>query len=343
MNNCLTANQTIQPYSFDYDSAFQINFGLITRDQQQKIKQAKIVICGMFGGGAAAIMLARSGFARFTLIDHNCYSIYDMNRDAGCYNDTLGQYKVEVIAGQIKRINPQAEVSTVTKKVTLQEIRAYIQESDIYLAQSDDIAFSCHSLLIAQTLNRYGITFMPSGMTAYVEAYPPGRRKVVDPAALFGAPDKLTCQQLYYFLRNPLNRCGRRWHITEGKWRIDWFIRWKDRKNIEAQLCPNVWLAAGLACTEIIKYVTQKWKLVEVPDMWHSRTADNNCRTGKFRRRSWWFERIIFRIFKIEFMGLGNTYRKYTARRFKNEISGMLEQEKESKPVRLPFMWKYLI
>jgi hypothetical protein len=42
-------------------------------------------------------------------------------------------------------------------------------------------------------------------------------------------------------------------------------------------------------------------------------------------------------------MGLGNTYRKYTARRFKNEISGMLEQEKESKPVRLPFMWKYLI
>ena len=343
MNNSQKSQEISPSESFDYNSAFQINYGILSPDEQQKIKHAKILICGMFGGGTAAIMLARSGFTRFTLIDHLTYSIDDMNRDAGCYHDTLGQHKVEVIAEQIKRINPQAEVTKVVKQVTLEEIRSYIQDNDIYMSQSDDIAFSCCSLIIAQELNRYGITFMPSGMTAYVEAYPPGKKKVVDPAALFGAPEKMTYRQLYYFLRNPLNRCGRRWHITEGKWRIDWFLRWKDRKNIETQLCPNAWIGAGLACTEIIKYVIEKWTMVEVPDMWHIRTADNNCRVGRFRRRSWWFEKIILKVFNIEFMGIGNNYRKFTARRFKNEITAMLKQENEGQPVDYPFLWKYLI
>ncbi len=332
-----------QNVDFGYNTAFYINSGLVTSCQQERLKQARITIHGMFAGGAIAIMLARSGIGNFTLIDHRRYSLGDINRDAGCYADALGLLKAEVIAGQIKRINPGASVRAVTQRLNLEETRQYIKGCDVYFAQSKDIAFSCHALIIAQELGVFGITFMPSGMTGYVEAYPPGMKKVVDPAALFGAPAGMGYKKLYHFLRNPLNRCGRRWHITEGKWRIDWFVRWRDRKVPEAQLCPNLWLGAGLASMEALKYITRTWPVVKVPKMWHLVPAENRIKAEKFRRRSWWFEKIIYRVFNIGFWGIGKKYQKYTARRLFNELEHMQKQENQGIEVKPPFMWRHLI
>jgi len=53
---------------FDYNSAFQINRGILTLKDQEKIREAKVTIMGMFAGGTIAIILARAGFSNFTLI-----------------------------------------------------------------------------------------------------------------------------------------------------------------------------------------------------------------------------------------------------------------------------------
>jgi hypothetical protein len=157
---------------------------------------------------------------------------------------------------------------------------------------------------------------------------------LVDPTDLFGSPKNLSYRELYYFLRNPLTRCGRRWHVTEGKWRIDWFNRWRSRKVIEAQLCPNVWLGASLACLEAIKYVT---------GMWHLQTADNKVKVEKFRRRSWLFGKFIYWTFSIRPFDFGRRYRKYTAKRLMRELDNMQRQENEGREVKPPFMWRHLI
>jgi hypothetical protein len=184
---------------------------------------------------------------------------------------------------------------------------------------------------------------MPSGMTGYVEVYPPGMKKVIDPAAMFGSPKNLSYRGLYHFLRNPLNRCGRRWHITEGRWHIDWFCDWRDGKVIEAQLCPNVWLGASLACMEIIKFITGRWKQVRVPKMWHLLTAANKIKIEVYRRRSWLFEKFIYWTFSIELFDFGRRYRRFTTRRLLRELVGMRKQELEGRPVKPPFMWRHLI
>jgi hypothetical protein len=289
-----------------------------------------------------AIMLARSGVGKFILIDHNIYSLSDMNRDAGCYLDTLGKYKVEVIKEQILKINPTAKIETVTQTVDLEAISPYIEQCDVFLAQSENLALSVHSIMIAQDKKKLAVAFMPSGMTGYVEMYPPELKKRIDPAVLFGSPAGLSYRQLYYFLRNPLNRCGRRWHITEGKWNITWFQKWRKEQAEEAQICPNLWLGASLACTEIIKQVTGKWERVSVPRMWHLLTADSRVRVGKYRRRSWWFEKFIYWTFSIEWLGIGRKYHKYTAKRLMRELDYIERQEKDGKKVKLPFIWHWI-
>ena len=140
-----------------------------------------------------------------------------------------------------------------------------------------------------------------------------------------------------------LNRCGRRWHVTEGKWRVDWFIKWRDRQVIEAQFCPSVWLGASLACLEAIKYLTDKWKVAQAPEMWHLVTAENRVKVERFRRRSWFFGKWIYRAFNIKWLDIGRNYRKYTSRRLMRELDEMQKQEKEGKEVRPPFMWRHLI
>jgi hypothetical protein len=180
-------------------------------------------------------------------------------------------------------------------------------------------------------------------MTGYVEVFPPDLKNVADPAVLFGSPSKLSYRQLHRFLRNPLNRCGRRWHITEGRWHIDWFCDWRDAKVIEPQLCPNVWMGASLASMEVIKFLTGRWKQVKVPKMWHLLTAVNKVKVEVYRRRSWFFGKFIYWTFSIEWAGFGIRYRRYTTRRLLRELADMEKQEIEGKQVKPPFMWKHLI
>jgi hypothetical protein len=328
--------------NFDYDAAFSINYGLLSPEDQYKLRKTTVTVIGMSAGGVMAVMLSRAGVEKFILIDHDKYQMSDMNRDIGCFMDTLGEYKADIIKLQILRINPEAKVEIVTKKITLDELNPYLDRCDVFLSQCDDLAFSVHSVLLAQSKRKLVVTFMPSGMTGYIEIYPPDLNRVIDPAVLFGSPANLSYRQLYYFLRNPLNRCGRRWHITEGKWRIDWFEKWRDGKAEEAQLCPNIWLGAALACTEVIKYVTDKWQKVKVPKMWHVMTVDNCIKVEKYRRRSWWFEKFIFWTFSIELLSIGRKYHKYTARRLMRELGYMAKQEADGKEIKPPLIWRLI-
>ncbi len=327
---------------FSYDAAFGINSGILSPAEQEKLRQARVLVMGMSAGGVIAVMLARTGVTRFTLIDHSRYALPDINRDAGCYMDNIGEFKAEVIKSQLLRINPQADVRAVTQKLVLEDLVKYLDECDVFFAQSDDIAMSVHAIMLAQQKQKMAITVMPSGMTAYVEVFPPGQKRVIDPAALFGSPTGLSYRALRSFLRNPLNRCGRRWHITEGKWRLDWFKKWRDGKEIEAQLCPALWLGASLAVMEAVKYITGRWQQVAAPRMWHPVTAQNRVGVERFRRRSWLFERFIYWSFGISWLGIGRKYQRYTAGRLRRELDYMERQEKAGRKIKLPLIWHWI-
>ena len=73
-----------------------------------------MTIVGVGGaGGVMAIALARSGIANFNLVDFDVYSLSNLNRQIGCFMDTLGKYKSEVVKSEILRINPEAKVNAI--------------------------------------------------------------------------------------------------------------------------------------------------------------------------------------------------------------------------------------
>ncbi|MDO4867671.1 MAG: tRNA threonylcarbamoyladenosine dehydratase [Clostridia bacterium] len=72
---------------------------------------ARVAVFGVGGvGGYVCEALARSGVGALELIDDDRVSLSNLNRQIIATEDTLGQYKVDVMKARILSINPKAEV-----------------------------------------------------------------------------------------------------------------------------------------------------------------------------------------------------------------------------------------
>lgn len=90
---------------------------LLDINQMQKIKQANILLIGVGGvGGAVAHMLVRAGITNLTIMDFDTVSQSNINRQFVAFQSTIGKYKVDVLASQLKDINPDINLTTLNQK-----------------------------------------------------------------------------------------------------------------------------------------------------------------------------------------------------------------------------------
>lgn len=86
---------------------------LLGEDGLRKLKQAKVAIFGIGGVGSFATeALARGGVGHLTLIDGDCVSLTNINRQLIATQKTVGQFKTEVMKERIHDILPQTTVET---------------------------------------------------------------------------------------------------------------------------------------------------------------------------------------------------------------------------------------
>lgn len=77
----------------------------------ETLASKRVAVFGVGGvGGYAVEALARAGVGAFLLVDSDCVSRSNLNRQIIALQSTIGQPKVEVMAARIKDINPDAEV-----------------------------------------------------------------------------------------------------------------------------------------------------------------------------------------------------------------------------------------
>lgn len=77
------------------------------------LQQAHVIIFGVGGvGGYTAEALARAGVGKLTLVDADCVSNSNRNRQILALTSTIGKPKVEVAAARILDINPDCTVQT---------------------------------------------------------------------------------------------------------------------------------------------------------------------------------------------------------------------------------------
>ena len=79
----------------------------LSRHEQLRLFRSRVAIIGCGGlGGRTAELLARLGVGHLILTDPDNFSESNLNRQIFCTLQTLGANKVEVLASELKQINP---------------------------------------------------------------------------------------------------------------------------------------------------------------------------------------------------------------------------------------------
>lgn len=138
---------------FDYLEAFSRNIGLLTQDEQSKIRSFTIAIPGMGGvGGSHLISCVRHGFEKFKIADLDVFELKNLNRQYGANLDTLGKPKTEVMKNEALRINPLCSIETFDMGINTDNISFFLKDVNFVIDALDAFAIEERRLLINTAL-----------------------------------------------------------------------------------------------------------------------------------------------------------------------------------------------
>ncbi len=93
------------------DERFEREALLLGEDAVARLAASRVALFGVGGVGSyAAEALARAGVGELVLIDSDCVSRSNINRQLCALESTVGRPKVEVIAARLRDINPKIKV-----------------------------------------------------------------------------------------------------------------------------------------------------------------------------------------------------------------------------------------
>jgi molybdopterin/thiamine biosynthesis adenylyltransferase len=134
-----TASGKDKHMSFSYAEMTTRNLGFVDAAGQEKLRNARIFVCGTGGmGGAAVLALARAGIGKLILADIDTFEISNLNRQVFAFTDTVDRHKAEVTAETIKKINPELEI-TVYKDDWPEHVIESVRAADVVLNGTDDL------------------------------------------------------------------------------------------------------------------------------------------------------------------------------------------------------------
>ena len=103
---------------------------LLGAEAMTRIKQKRVILFGVGGVGSwCAESLVRSGIGHLTIVDSDCVSVTNINRQLMATTQPVGQVKVEALRERLLTINPKAQI-TALRKVFTQETAAEFQLDD---------------------------------------------------------------------------------------------------------------------------------------------------------------------------------------------------------------------
>ncbi len=279
--------------SFDYKKLFERNFGIFTVEEQERIRNANILIIGCGGiGGVITISLARSGCENFTIYEFDTYQSSNINRQICCSKETIGKNKAAVTKESILGINPAAKVKIIENKLLPEQIHSVIKEEkwDVVVPAADHWPLSVAMLDACVDFGVPAIMSYPAGAFGRVCSFMPGGLFASECLTM---PYRATYDELKVFMENSENRSILYYYRALGGWTQEWFEGFCQGNLPHPQIAPVVWITGSLASLEIIKIVTGRWKPIAAPRYWH--ITPNGARIAKFSLGRRLLSRIIRR------------------------------------------------
>jgi molybdopterin/thiamine biosynthesis adenylyltransferase len=164
-----------EPDAF-YQTAFQRNIGLLSLEEQKKLRESKVAIVGVGGvGGFHLLNLVRLGVGKFSIADLETFETPNIQRQCGAFINTLGQNKAEAMAKMAREINPHIEIQTFPQGINSQNIEQFLDGADIFLDGIDFFAIEERRLAFRKAREKgiYAITAGPLGFGSALLIFSP--------------------------------------------------------------------------------------------------------------------------------------------------------------------------
>jgi sulfur-carrier protein adenylyltransferase/sulfurtransferase len=123
-----------------YEASFQRNFGVISREEQEKLRKARVTVVGAGGvGGITLIQLARMGVGSIHVLDKDVFEASNINRQMLSSISRLGKPKAAVAEEMLHDINPSISVRCSTEFVTGENAPTLLADADVIVDATDNL------------------------------------------------------------------------------------------------------------------------------------------------------------------------------------------------------------
>ena len=279
------------PHPFRYEQAFAANVGLLTSEEQARLRRATVAIPGLGGvGGAHLLTLARLGIERFTIADSDTYELRNVNRQVGATVYTLGQSKTAVMAEMARAINPNLSIRTFPDGIHAGNIDGFLSSCDVVVDGLDFFRIDVRRLLFqrARAHRLPVVTCGPMGFGAALLVFTPegpsfdeflaidDRMSEVEQVARFAVGLAPAALHVPYLDRTSVSL--------------------KEHRGPSSVVAVN--LCAGIAATEILNLLLQRRKPLAVPRYAQFDAYRRRYRTGTL----WWGNRHPWQQIKLWYL-----------------------------------------
>jgi molybdopterin/thiamine biosynthesis adenylyltransferase len=278
---------------YDYDEAFSRNIGLLSVEEQARVRGARVAVAGLGGvGGNHVLALARIGFGSFSLADLDRFELANMNRQAGASVDTLGRRKVEVTAEIVRAINPGADLRLFPRGIAEENIGDFLDGAVAAVDGIDFFNMDARRLLFREARARgiHALTSAPVGFGATLHVFSPTGMSF---DRYFDVHDGMSLPaQLIQFVLGLAPERAHRSYFPPGA--VDF------EKRRAPSLAPGCLLASVLVATAIANLVVKKRPPKIVPyfsqfdplvQMYKTGYLRGGNRNPKQRAKRWWILR----------------------------------------------------
>lgn len=245
---------------YDYGTAFRRNLGFLSREEQERLRTARVAVAGLGGtGGAQVHALARLGIGRFHLADPDTFELVNFNRQIGATIQTIGRRKTEVMAELVASINPEAQVRLFESGISPDNVSEFLDGVDVVVDSLDFYCFKERFLLYRNARERdiWVLTSPPLGFGFTLLIFDP----------------KGMSFEEYFDFKEGLDELELSLSLLVGIAPRPWLMRYlaKDGLDPAAHQLPSVgaapFMIAGVIATEVMNLLTGKRPTLSVPEV----------------------------------------------------------------------------
>ncbi|KAG2374718.1 hypothetical protein C9374_010462 [Naegleria lovaniensis] len=277
MSHTQTVSSAPSIVSFSSSEAFCRNIGLLTLEEQNRVKQACVAIAGCGGaGGGYATALARAGFGSFVLADHDLFEVVNFNRQYGATIHSVGKNKAEVMQEIVLSINPEASVKTFKAAIDESNIEQFLEGVTVVMDALDFFAPQSRRLLYKYA-HKKGIpvfTAAPAGWSCAWQIFLPTGPTLEE---FCGFTDDMSEEEV--LIRHIVATAPAGLHLKYMKpsKKIDFSV------HAVPSLGPVLTMAHGILACEALNYVTQKRPVKGIPYYAQFDVMTHKFKTGYLR------------------------------------------------------------